>query len=169
MNKYFLLPLLTLPLMLACPNNTPTADQVDQQRQESMQAQATAELGMPAITHFREKRIFKMIMEYCDQEIPTFVYSHSEMTGKFVYVGEAVGMPIPYATEYTNPQKIGYASQWGIGILPQADPNGLFKPSSANGTFIMMKNPADGALHPVYLEPNMTVSPFKLPARCVQD
>ena len=48
--------------------------------------------------------------------------------------------------------------------MPQADPNGLFMPSSANGTWIMMIDPNDGSVKPTYFEPNVIVSQFPLPS-----
>jgi hypothetical protein len=46
--------------------------------------------------------------------------------------------------------------------LPQADPNGLFSPASAEGTWILMKDPNGKEVKPVYIEPRIIVSPFKL-------
>ena len=51
-----------------------------------------------------------------------------------------------------------------LGILAQADPNGLFSPGSAEGTWIMCKDPKGPDVRPVYVEPRVIVSPFPLPA-----
>lgn len=47
-------------------------------------------------------------------------------------------------------------------VLPQADPNGLFSPASAEGTWILLKDPHGSDVKPVYVEPRVIVSPFKL-------
>jgi hypothetical protein len=79
------------------------------------------------------------------------------MTGKLIFVGRSVGYGIPYATEYTNPMKFV-----GTGAtVPQADPNGLFSPTNAEGTWILMVTPK-GDVKPVYFEPRIVVSPFPL-------
>lgn len=70
----------------------------------------------------------------------------------------SIGYGIPYSTEYTNPQK--WVAQ-GV-TLPQADPNALFSPTSAEGTWVLCKNPAGSDTRPVYVEPRVVVSPFKL-------
>ena len=46
--------------------------------------------------------------------------------------------------------------------MPQADPNGLFMPNSADGTWLMMINPKTGDVHPTYCEPRVLVSAFPL-------
>jgi hypothetical protein len=46
--------------------------------------------------------------------------------------------------------------------LPQADPNGLFSPASAEGTWVLLKDPNGKETRPVYIEPRIIVSPFKL-------
>jgi hypothetical protein len=58
--------------------------------------------------------------------------------------------------------KVEYDTQHGYAILPQADPNGLFAPSSAEGTWVMCKDPGGSDVRPVYIEPRIVVSPFKL-------
>jgi hypothetical protein len=87
------------------------------------------------------------------------------MTGKYTFFCTSVGYGIPYATEYTNPQKIDYYRVGGgtaLGTLPQADPNGLFAPASAEGTWVMCKDPNGPDVKPVYIEPRVIVSPFDL-------
>ena len=175
MKKYIvLIMLLCSPLMLGAVDNggggcdqTRTADQIDASAQGKLLAEAQAETGLPAITHFQEKKLLKMVLELRDQEnLQTYTYLVAEMTGKLVYVGRSIGYGIPYATEYTNPQRPALASETheaGNIALPQADPNGLFMPSNANGTWVMMVS-SKGDIKPVYFEPNVVVSPFKLTA-----
>ena len=125
---------------------------------------------MPAIKNFRERKILKDILELRDQSsLTTYTYVHC-MNGKFRFFGETIGYPIPYATQYTNPQKIAESGhQYGYAILPQADPNGLFSPASADGTWILMKDPSSNKVAPVYIEPKITTLPFKLPAAAVEN
>jgi len=94
----------------------------------------------------------------------TYTYLYAEQTGKLTYLGETIGYGIPYATQFTNPQKTVYTGGAGgaYATLPQADPNGLFSPASAEGTWILMKDPDGPDVRPVYVEPRIVVSPFKL-------
>jgi hypothetical protein len=83
------------------------------------------------------------------------------MTGKLIFIGKCIGYGIPYATQYSNPQKVYHeGSQYGL-ILPQAEPNGLFMPADARGTWVLLLD-KDGQPHPVYIEPDVIVSPFPL-------
>ena len=87
------------------------------------------------------------------------------MMGCFTFVGDTIGYPIPYATQYTNPQKLEYSSingHYQYRVLPQADPNALFSPGSADATWSLMKDPAGKALGPIYSEPKLFASPFKM-------
>ena len=117
---------------------------------------------MPAIVNFQEKRMAKMILELRDTAITTVTYTQ-DMSGNLHKLCDSVGYGLPYATQYTNPQKIGYTgNQVGVATLPQADPNGLFSPASADGTWVLCMNPADKKVMPLYVEPHIIVSPFPL-------
>lgn len=131
--------------------------------------EGTAQTGMPSIKNFRERKILKDIIELRDQEglvtytyvenmVPSVIKGHTALGGKFTYLGQSIGYGLPYATQYTNPER--YETQGAT--LPQADPNGLFSPSSAEGTWILMKNPNGSNTVPIYVESRVLVSPFKL-------
>jgi hypothetical protein len=141
-----------------------SSDKIQAQQQETLAKEATMQVGMPAIKNFRERKILKDIIELRDQSgLVTYTYLWNEFNGKKVFLCESVGYGIPYATQFTNPQKIEASGhQYGYAILPQADPNGLFSPSSAEGTWVMCKNPDGNDVKPVYVEPRIIVSPFKL-------
>ena len=166
--KLIALPIMAVFLATAdqCSVNKKTSDDIQQQQQEQILAEGSAQTGMPAIKNFREKKILKDIYELRDQDgLTTYTYIVAEMTGKLVFLGETIGYGIPAATQYTNPQKIAEKNTYQSGsyaILPQADPNGLFSPQSAEGTWILMKDPHGDKVVPVYVEPRVIVSPFKL-------
>jgi hypothetical protein len=139
-----------------------SSDQKQATQQELLNQEATSQTGMPNIKNFRERKLLKEIYEMRDQSsLVTYTYFVAEMTGKLVFLGESIGYGIPYATQYTNPQKVN----WQIGhshALPQADPNGLYSPSNADGTWVLLKDPNSGKVLPVFIEPRIVVSPFKL-------
>ena len=141
-----------------------TSDSKQQKQQEAILQEATSSVGMPAIKNFRERKLAKDILELRDQEgLTTYTYIVAESTGKLVFLGESIGYGLPYSTQFTNPEKIErYSSAGGYFTLPQADPNGLFSPASADGTWVMMKDPNGSKVVPVLIEPRCIVSPFKL-------
>ncbi len=162
-------------LVVGCvPDNEEkkTADQVQTKQTEQSMKEANRQIGMPAITNFREKRLMKMILELRDQEdLVCFAYAFSEMTGKFTYIGRCIGYGLPYSVQYTNPEKVwmedehSSASSYNDvgGTIPQPDPNGLFMPDGLSATWIMLIDPVDGKPRPMYFEPVLSVSPFPLP------
>ncbi len=169
-----------LGLTVACIDEKETSDMKLQKQQEVLLTQAADQIGMPGIVNFQEKKLLKYILELRDQaNLTTFTYVYSDYTGKFTYIGRSVGFGIPYATQYTSPMKAERAwrrsvNSDGIGgestteVLPQADPGGLFSPESANGTWLLLVNPANPKeVKPIYMEPNICVLPFPLPGNVV--
>ena len=151
---------------LGCRESVSTSD-VDMSRQnEQILQESNRQLGMPAIVNFQEKKNLKWIYELCDQEkFICHVYLYNAMTGEVgQYLGECIGYGIPYSTQYSNPQKVdiwNYSSE-GIYTLPQAEPNGLFKAEGQSATWVIMIDPVSKEPRPVYIEPDIIVSPFKL-------
>ena len=94
------------------------------------------------------------------------------MSGKFIYLGKCIGYGIPYATQFSSPQKDIYqTTASSIHFqMPQAEPNGLFMPADARGPWVMLLDPNDStaAAQPVYIEGDVAVSPFKLPNSVMQ-
>lgn len=141
-----------------------TNDQTQAQQTEQIQQQSNAKLGMPNIKNFYEKQVLKQVMEAADNSnLVTYAYLQSSLTGKLEYLGQAIGYAVPYGTEYTNPSYIANSFQSGYAILPQADPNGLWKAQNVNATWLMLIDPTTKKATPIYCEPNLIVSQFKLP------
>ena len=155
-----LLPLLSL---VAC--DPPTADQIQSQKQAESLKEAVAQVGMPEIVNFQEKRMMKNIYELRDQTIATHSYIINQMSGCLVYLGASVGYGIPYATQYTAAHKPYSEQQSYSRGDDQAEPNGLYMPNEAHGTWVMLKDTTSDNVKPVYIEPDVIVSPFRLTAR----
>lgn len=157
--------------LCACPP-APSSNDTQRQQQETLLKEATSSVGMPAIHNFRERRLLKDIYEMRDQEgLITYTYLFSPMTGKLSFFCDSIGYGIPYSTQFTAPTAVqryylpsvnGTGADWGHDDLPQADPNGLFSPASADGTWVMCKDPSSKNVQPMYIEPRIVVSPFKL-------
>ena len=161
--------LLSLALLVAgCEPAVPSSDEQQKREQERILQEGTAQTGMPAIKNFRERKIMKDIIEMRDQQgLVTYTYIFSDHLGKFIFVGESIGYGISAATQYTNPHKwVTSYAEHGY-VIDQADPNGLFSPSSAEGTWVLLKNPNSPDVVPTYFEQRINVVPFKLPSRVV--
>ena len=157
--------------LIGCPApEKPSSDEQQRRQQEVLLQEATHQTGMPDIKNFRERKILKDILELRDQEgLTTYTYVFNELNSRLIFIGESVGYGIPYATQYTSPQKVEQVHYAGGGygrvVLPQADPNGLFSPAAAEGTWILLKDPNGKSVKPVYIEPRVIVSPFPLKAQ----
>lgn len=119
-----------------------------------------AQIGLPVINNYFEKKVFKWILEARDNaDLITYAYVFSEYHGKFVFLGQCIGYGLPYSIQYTNPmQRSSYN-------LPQADPNGLYMPDGLSATWLLMIDPETNKPKPVYMEPTITVTPFPLNKR----
>lgn len=158
MKKFTLLLTCLMALFIIGCDIKPKADDVDQERQEKLQSEGSAQVGMPDIHNFTEKKMVKMLYELRDSpNLINYAYTYSEVTGKMMFIGKCVGFGIPYSAQFSNPQKEVYSTL----TLPQAEPNGLFMPSSSDGTWLMMIDPTSNKPVPVYIEPKVIVSPFR--------
>lgn len=153
MKKYIIIIFAAL-LIVACAGKV---DRNRSQEQEKNLAEADTQVGMPAIINFQEMRLAKQLYELRDKEIATYAYLQA-MDGSLRCLGDAIGYGMPYGAQYTNPEN-------AITGKPQAEPNGLFMPDSASASWIMLRDPNTGKVSPVYVEPNLIVSQFKLPCK----
>jgi len=149
-------------LITSCESSKNSDAVLAEQTEKSMQ-QANQQIGMPGIVNFQERKLAKMIFELRDQEnLICFAYLMNVMTGEIgQYLGKCIGFGLPYSVQFTNPEKCDWHSHGGSHSLPQADPNGLFMPSGLSATWLMLLDES-GQPHPVYIEPQIIVSPFKL-------
>lgn len=166
MKHYITLPLVGIAMVLlqGCDPTAATSDTKMNRQQEQLSNEAASQVGMPAIVNFQEKRMMKTILELRDQAVSTTTYL-VDMNGNLHKFCDSVGYGLPYATQYTNPQKVvgsDYANH-PLATVAQADPNGLFSPANADGTWVLCLDPASKKTKPVYIEPRVVVSPFVLP------
>lgn len=151
--------------LAGCKEGEESADKRQAENTRLALAEADRQIGMPDITNYTERKLARDILELRDKEITTYVYIVN-LYGDLVYLGEAIGFGLPYSVQYTNPQRRDGLLSNPI-TMPQADPNGLFMPEGLSATWIMLKGP-DGNIHPVYVEPNIIVSPFPLEVKPVE-
>ena len=146
----------------------PDYDEKQREATEQLLNEAEKQIGMPAIKNFQERKLAKMIFELRDQEnLVTYAYIVNHMTGELVFIGKCVGFGLPYSVQYTNPQRPHTHNNGAGGVyaaysLPQPDPNGLFMPEGLSATWLMMYDEKTKQARPVYVEPEIVVSPFPL-------
>ena len=148
-------------LLTACNEYPPTSTQIERRKQEELSLQGVQQVGMPAIVNFAEKRMMKDILELRDKNTPTTTYLVG-MNNQLTKVCDSIGYGLPYATQYTNPSRVVYDQGHGGQVIPQADPNGLYSPASADGTWVLCVDHKDGKAKPVFIEPRIIVSPIAL-------
>lgn len=150
----------------------PTTNDKQREAQNTLLGNIAAQVGMPAVTNGTEAKNMKHIYEMRDQpHLVTYTYLFSEVTGKTTFFCTSIGFGLPYATQFTAPETMqryyvpstnGSGASYGTERLPQADPNGLFMPSSAEGTWVTCLNPQTKEESVVYVEPRVIVTPFKI-------
>lgn len=142
---------------------SPSADRMQAAQTSKMAAAAAQSVGMPNITNWTEKRFAKLIYELKDQEVVTYSY-FMDMQGRLHFLCESVGYGLSASVQYSNPMRSlddgGYNGQSNT-VLPQPEPNGLFMPEGLAATFVLCSD-GKGGVRPVYSEPELIVSPFKL-------
>lgn len=158
-----------LTILTSCNDEVPRkekADVVQARRTEQALAEADRQIGMPEIVNFQQRKLMKQIYEITDREdLVCYAYLQSGLSGKLVYLGRCLGYGIPFSAQYTNPEKVVKEPRFhdsSFGSLPQADPNGLFMPTSSSATWLLMLDPETNAPRPVYFEPTIVVSPFPI-------
>ena len=134
----FLVVVLMALVIAACTDAPPTTDQKQAVQQEQLAAQADAQVGVPGLSNFTEKKIVRKLYELRDQNIATFSYI-MDMQGRLWHVCDSIGYGLPYGVQFTNPEADhwtgngnGYQAR-GWVRLPQPEPNGLFMPPTAEG------------------------------------
>lgn len=146
----------------------PTSDMEQQIKTEQLMRESNRQIGMPAIVNNQEKKLMKQIYELRDQEnLMCYAYLFNKEKGTVgQFIGNCIGYGLPYSTQFSNPQKLGTVEGDGYGrnpyTLPQPEPNGLFMPEGLSATWLLLIDPDTKEPRPVYIEPEIIVSPFKM-------
>lgn len=164
---------LLLFFVSGCPEvkKNQTAEGKQSKQTQKILSEANNKLGLPNIHNFQQKKVMKLIYEQCDKEnLICYAYLYSEYSGELKFLGKCIGYGVPFSAQYTNPSRVEDTELTGtatnkfedsgeIQVMPQADPNGLYMPTSSSATWLMMVGP-DEKPHPVYIEPEILVFPF---------
>lgn len=138
---------------------------------ETQLKEGEKQVPLPAIVNWTERRAVQWLYELRDD--PDF-RTHSYLftiNGDFIKLCDSIGFGINASIQFANPIKHtdpgGDAHGNGAMPLPQAEPNGLFMPEGLAATYVMCIDPSatedsTDAIKPVYVEPDLIVSPFPL-------
>lgn len=172
MKNYILIPVLLFSCFLIGCSKTETSDSELTKKTERIMQEANRQVPVPAIVNFQERKLMKMIIELRDQEDLVCYAYIINMHGEKIFLGKCIGYGLPYSVQFTNPEKViqgdhqlGYDLTGHVNYpmtIPQPDPNGLFMPEGLSATWLMLIDPETNQARPVYVEPQIMVSPFKL-------
>ena len=171
-NKFMGIPVAGLMTVIFLGAGTASCDdqafkntnEIQAQQQEQITKEAALEIGMPRITHHREQRLLKELYELRDQsDLITYTYIWSEYLGKYRFVCKSLGFPLPYSTQYSAPTVTKGDSFHALIEEPQSEPNNLYPPASADGTWIMCVSDDGNKINPTYEEPKVTTLLNPLP------
>lgn len=170
MKKFIIILICILSLFTSCEEGEQSVDSKVKQQQDLQQKDLNNKIGLPDIKNWSEKSNMKYIYELRDKtDLICYLYTRSEVTGKYIYEGECMGYGIPYSTQYSNPEKAVdledetgeyHTGYYELSTMPQAEPNGLFMPTSSSATWIIRLS-NNGEPQVEYYEPSIVVSPSK--------
>jgi hypothetical protein len=162
-------------MLAACDADTSGAAR-DTKQNLDLAEQAAVTVGVPAIQNFAEKRQLKALYELRDTaNLVTYTY-YIDLNGKRhkVCPTTSIGFGIPYATQYTAPKSLtmrkgiypggNQTAEWKYLEADQPEPNGLYMPSSADGTWVICLDPKTKQPAPTYVEPRIVVYLFEMPS-----
>lgn len=142
-------------------SNKPDAAMIEASSQDVQMQQFLRNQPVPSFDWSLERHMLISLYIARQRATNTYSYVQSEFTGKVLWSCPSIGFPIPYATQLTNPQKV--TSQYGLdgnshyadGVVSQQEPNGLFSPPAADGTWVPCVD-EKGKIVPVYEERKVT-------------
>jgi len=178
LRKLFLILMLLPALALAaCSEDTSSAARETKATMTATDNISVA-VGYPAVINGTEKRLLKMIYELRDDpKLVTYTYI-TDLNGKLHEVCKgtnSIGYPVPYATQYTAPKApvvrrstypagFNYQGEWRTFEADQPEPNGLYMPTTAEGTWVVCLNPETKQIAPVYIEDRVRTYPYRVVA-----
>ena len=152
--------LLLAPLVLANEGGCQKTDRNSAARREQTQQNAQQDhmlrtQPVPSFQWSLERHLAIEIYKARQRQVPTTSLVQSNFTGKVMWQCDSIGFPLPYATQLTNPQQgtdvRNNNVSLGVTTIGQAEPNGLYSPASADGTWVPCVDDK-GNIAPVYEE-----------------
>ena len=117
---------------------------------------------IPGFTWSLERDIVIQLYQARNEKVATHTVWRSD-TGVIEGDCPSIGYPVPYDTSLTNPLKVGHAqSNVGVGVLEQAEPNGIYASKNSIATWVRCVVRVNGkpVTAPIYIESRVTAYPF---------
>lgn len=169
--------LLLVGILLAFSGCGPIDDRMNESSEEKttrqmdqMMSMKDQVVGMPNITNWQEAKLVAMLYELRDQEdFQTYTYI-IDMNGNKHFLGRSLGYGIPASVQFSNPDRLVDVEDFGIdsyqsndaAVIAQPEPNGLYMPEGLAATYVFLYDEGTEEFRPVYVEPEIMVSPFPL-------
>lgn len=141
-----------------CTTAPQSAASKEQATQDVQMQQFIRNQPVPSFDWSLERHMLIQLYAARQRATNTFSVVQSEYTGKVLWSCPSMGFPLPYATQLTNPQQLiqkSDSSHWYDGVVAQQEPNGLFSPPAADGTWVPCVD-EKGRITPVYEERKVT-------------
>ena len=135
-----------------------SAASVEQQSQDLQMQQFLRNQPVPSFDWSLERHMLIHLYAARQKATNTFSVVQSEFTGKILWSCPSMGFPLPYATQLTNSLQLiqkNDSGHWYDGVVGQQEPNGLFSPPAADGTWVPCVD-EKGRITPVYEERKVT-------------
>jgi len=154
-HKVLLVVFVVLFTLSAC---TATADTRERDEVQTQQELYRTTQPIPYFEWSLQRHLMIELYKNQNQAVATWSYVWDQLRGKVSWQCASVGYPIPGGTQLTNPEQLAYSKD---AVIPQAEPNGLFSPTTSSGTYVMCVN-EDGTVSPVYLEELVRTFPYPM-------
>lgn len=136
-----------------------SATQIEQAQQNVQMEQFLRNQPVPSFDWSLERHMLIQLYAARQKATNTYSFVQSEYTGRVLWSCPSIGFPLPYATQLTNPTQAqwrGYSDHYASAVVGQQEPNGLFSPAAAEGTWVPCVDDR-GKITPVYEERRVTV------------
>lgn len=141
--------------LLAGCSGAPTAQQQENGQQQAASGQLVKNQPVPGLAYSQMRQNLIEIETAQAQGIQTTTFIFNRASQDPIQQCPSIGVPIASTASLSNPEQItgGYAGSgtYGVGVVGQMDPNGVYAPSDSLGTYVMCVGP-NGAAVPVYAE-----------------
>lgn len=157
--KKLLLGLALTSLLAGCIKGN-TQDARDRQAADQQQAQYAKSQPVPKYNWSLERHLVIELQNARNVKAATHSVWRSN-TGIIEGHCPSIGFGIPYDTSLTNPLKEGRRNTYGVSVIEQAEPNGVFISKNTSATWVMCSG-ENGSIEPIYIESKVTVYPYPL-------
>ena len=146
-----------LALMVGVAGCHESQERVDQEAVSAQQALYAKAQPIPVFEWSLERHLTAQLYDVRNRRAATHSVWRGD-TGAVEGDCPSLGYGLPYDTSLTNPLQITH-TRVGIGVIEQAEPNGIFASKNTQATWVLCTGPG-GTVEPVYVETKVTSYPY---------